>query len=265
MNKFVIVIFADDAKADEGVRAFRALHDEGEITLYGLRVARKSEGGEVALVEKVGKGMPGAAVGALAGALVGLLGGPLTAAAGFAGGAWIGTWRDITHLGVGSDFLEEVSRELAPGTTAVIADITEDRVAPLDERMAALDGIVLREWQTEHGEMRLVAEAAARRTEIEHLETERHGASDARKNLLDLRREKAVRRLDGVAARARSELEALARRSDSKLQTLERQAGAASAEARRSIERRIAATAEDRARRERLLTQALEIVRGAPV
>lgn len=263
MNKFVVVIFPDDAKADEGVRAFQALHDEGEITLYGLRVARKSEDGEVTLVEKVGKGMPGAAVGALAGGLVGLLGGPLTAVAGLAGGAWIGTWRDITHLGVGSDFLEEVSRELAPGTTAVIADITEDRVAPLDERMAALDGTVLREWQTEYGEMRLVAEAAARKAEIEHLEAERRAAPDARQKLLDIRLDKAVRRLDDVAARARSELEALAQRSDSKLETLERQADTAGADARQSIERRIAEIRDDRARRERLLEQALEIAQEA--
>ncbi|MFO7285689.1 MAG: DUF1269 domain-containing protein [Gammaproteobacteria bacterium] len=265
MNKFVVVVFPDEGKADEGVRALQALHDDGEITLYGLRVAHKSEGGEIALVEKVGMGMPGAAVGALAGALVGLLGGPLGAVAGLAGGAWIGTWRDITQLGIGSDFLEEVSRELAPGTTAIIADITEDRVAPLDERMAALHGVVLREWQTEYGEMRLLTEAAARKTEIEHLDAERRSATDAQRALLDIRLDRAARRLDDVAQRARSALDSLVRRSDSKLRTLEQQAATARGQARRSIERRAAEIREDRARREQLLNRAIDIAAAARI
>ena len=34
MNKFVVATFSDEAKAYEGVSAFKQLHDEGSISLY---------------------------------------------------------------------------------------------------------------------------------------------------------------------------------------------------------------------------------------
>src|SRR5690606_10226147 len=101
------------------------------------------------------------------------------------------------------------------------------------------------------------------KAEIEHLEAERRAAPDARQTLLDIRLDKAVRRLDHLAARPQSELRAPAQRGDSKLKTLERQPDTAGADARQSIERRIAEIRDDRARRERLLEQALEIAQEA--
>lgn len=263
MNKFIVVIFPDDEKAEEAVKAFEALHDDGTVTLYGLVLARKDAGGEVSATEKVGKGLPGTAVGALAGGLIGLLGGPLTAAAGAAGGAWIGTWRDIAHLGVGSEFLEDVARELAPGTTAVIADVTEERVAPVDEQMEALGGVVLREWQSEYGEMQLVAEAAARKTEIEHLAAERDDAPAARRDLLSLKIEKAENRIKALEERARERERGLEQSCDAKLDALKRQAATARPNEKASLERRTAELREDRDRRAALLRRAIEIAAEA--
>ena len=263
MNKFVVVIFPNEKRANEGAEVLRDLHADGTLTLYGLAVGRKAADGDVSVIEKEGEGLPGAAVGALAGALVGLLGGPLTAAVGAAGGAWIGTWRDIAHLGVGADFLAEVGRELTPGTTALVADVSEDRVSPLDEQMELLDGTVLREWQSELPEVQLATEAAARKAELEHLEAERREASQQRRHLLDIRVDKAEAKLENVGHRATKKLDSLDQATGSKIEALKHQAATADTNARASIERRIAETRADRDRRAALLRQTLQVASDA--
>jgi len=263
MNKFVVVVFPDEAKANEGAEVFRALHEDGSLTLYGLAFARKTEDGEVQVVEEKRLRLPRTAVGALAGALVGLIGGPLTAALGAAGGAWIGTWRDIEHLGVGWDFLEEVANAMTPGATALVADVSEDRIAFIDEQMSRLDGVVLRQWQSELPEMRLAAEAAARKTELEQLVAERQDAAPARKEVIALRIEKAEAKLKRIADEAKEKLEQLDASTEERLETLERQLESAGPNARLSIERRIEETRKQRDRRAALLKQTIEVAEAA--
>lgn len=259
MNKFVVVVFPDAGQADKAVAEIRSLHADGVLSLYGVIVANKNDAGHVELVEKVGKGVPGAAVGALAGGIIGLLAGPLTAALTAAGGAWLGTWRDMTHLGVGTDFLEDVTNALADGTAAVIADVGEDRVAPLDEAMEGLGGVVLREWQAELPEMNLATEAAARKTEVEHLRAEREETDGRRRELVEQRLERAKERLKQVGRRAETQLDALEQSSAQRLETLQRQADAAAVNLRANIERRIAETKENRAKREALLKKTIAL------
>jgi len=73
-----------------------------------------------------GLGPRGTLLGGLLGALVGSIGGPGVAAFGAAAGAIAGGWRDSLHAGVATDFLDEVSRELTPGRSAVAAEVAED-------------------------------------------------------------------------------------------------------------------------------------------
>lgn len=263
MNKFVVVVFPDEAKANEGAEVFRALHQDGSLTLYGLAIARKAEDGAVKVAEEKLQRLPGTAVGLLAGALVGLIGGPVTAALGAAGGAWIGTWRDIEHLGVGWDFLEEVANALSPGATALVADVSEDRIAFIDEQMSRLDGVVLRQWQSELPEMRLAAEAAARKTELEQLAVERQDAPPAREEVIALRMDKAEAKLERIAEEAKAKLEQVEASTEERLEALERQLESAEPDARLSIERRMDETRKQRDRRAALLRQTIELAEEA--
>lgn len=263
MNKFVVVIFPSEAKADEAAEIFRDLHKEGSLTLYGLAIARKTEDDQVLVVEKKKEGLPGTGVGALAGALVGLVGGPFTAVLGAAAGAWIGTWRDIEHLGVGSDFIEEVADALTPNSVALVADVSEDRVAYVDEQMELLGGVVLREWQSELPEMKLAADAAARKAELEQLNTERLDAPPKRQKLIEIRIDKAKARLEETSARARAKLESIDTATAARLDELNRQAASAGPSSRTSIERRIAETKNQSNRRAALLRHTLEVVDAA--
>jgi uncharacterized membrane protein len=75
MTKFVVATFGTEAKAYEGKRALRDLHNEGEITLYGLAVVAKDAAGKLS-IKDAPDDLAGTAFGTLVGALVGVLGGP---------------------------------------------------------------------------------------------------------------------------------------------------------------------------------------------
>jgi uncharacterized membrane protein len=73
-----------------------------------------------------------------------MIGGPAVAAVGAAGGALMGGWRDMLKIGVGFEFLDEASRELRPGRSAVVSVLDEKSETPLDSRMESIGGIVVR-------------------------------------------------------------------------------------------------------------------------
>jgi hypothetical protein len=76
--------------------------------------------------------------------LIGLLGGPVGLAVGAVTGAAAGSLYDLAQLGVSEDFVAEVSRQLSPGKAAVIAEVDEEWITPLDARMEPLGGVVFR-------------------------------------------------------------------------------------------------------------------------
>ena len=177
MSKFVVVVFPDEAKAYEGLNALKELDAEDSLTVYAGAVIVKEADGTVSLKERHGRRPFGAAVGAVLGGLIGLIGGPAVAAVGAAGGALAGGWRDALNVGVDLDFLDEVSRELTPGKSAIVAEIEEDWVTPLDSRMEAAGGVVLRSWRDLEDE-RIRREAERRRAELAQLQAERAQARE---------------------------------------------------------------------------------------
>jgi hypothetical protein len=67
---------------------------------------------------------------------------------------------------------------LAPGRSAIVAEIEEDWVTPLDSHMEAAGGIVLRAWRDDIEDERIRREAERRRAELAQLQTERAQARD---------------------------------------------------------------------------------------
>jgi hypothetical protein len=67
---------------------------------------------------------------------------------------------------------------LAPGRSAIVAEIEEDWVTPLDSHMEAAGGVVLRSWRDDLEDERIRREAERRRAELAQLQTERAQARD---------------------------------------------------------------------------------------
>lgn len=266
MSKFVVAIFPSEAQAEEGSGAIRELDSEGVLSLYAMGIVSKDEQGNVTTELGKSPSMPSAAMGGVIGGLIGLLGGPIGFALGLGGGAWVGTWRDMSRLGVSTDFVEKVASELTRGRSAVIAEIDEDHVLPLDERIEELGGVLIREWRSAYFEGQLAREASAYKAEMALLESEREEAEaertarDAdRRARLSAHIEASRDKLQAISERAKAEIEALDRETDQRLAAMQRQADKASDAAKARIEQRIEQVRAERDRRVRLLEEALDL------
>lgn len=263
MSKFVVVILPDEIKAYEGTRAFAALHDEGNLTVYGVAVVSKTKDNQIVVKDAVQSGPLGVAVGALVGGLIGALGGPAGLLVGIAGGAVFGSFSDLFNLGINTTFIENVSKELAPGKTAVIAEVEEGWETPLDSRMAAIGGTVLRNWRSDIEDEQMSADIASRRAEYHHLKSEMAHASEVAKDALKTKVVQAKTALHGAEARAKTRFATLESEMKAKLTLLEKQLSNADSRARENLQLQITSLKAGYSTRSAKLKQAWSLTEEA--
>jgi uncharacterized membrane protein len=263
MSKFTVLIFPDETAAYEGTHALKELHAEGSITLYGSAVIAKDAAGAVSIKDAAINGASGTAVGALAGVLVGLVAGPVGAVLGLAGGALIGSLSDLFNAGVSSKFIQNISDELSPGKTAVIAEIAEDWVTPLNTRIEALGGVIIRTPRSDVEETRIEEEIAAGRAELEHLRAEYAQAGDAAKTALASQLNTARANLEATVQRAKEKAEAVKAEAQARIDTLQKQANAARSDSKARIDQRIATLRADYKQRAAKLEKAWQLASEA--
>jgi uncharacterized membrane protein len=240
MDKMVVVAFDSERQAYEGVRILKELHAEGSITLYGDAVIAKDANGTVAVREAADSGPLGTAVGMLTGGLVGMLGGPVGVAVGAAAGTVSGSVFDITQLGIDSDFVDEVASHLKPGTAAVIAEIQEEWILPLDTRMEAAGGVVFRRTRDDFVDDMIERDITTTEAEIAALRAEHAQARAEDKAKLQAKIDAAQSRLQGTRERARTRAEATRREGEAKTAALREQAATARAERKQQLDKRTA-------------------------
>ena len=98
------------------------------------------------------QGPIGTGVGLAVGSLIGLLGGPVGLVAGALTGALVGAIRDFWVAGVDLDYVEEAGKGLLPGKVALVAEVEEEWVTPVDSALEAAGGRVFRRARTEVAE-----------------------------------------------------------------------------------------------------------------
>ena len=263
MSKFVVVIFPNENRAYEGTRALKDLHGEGSLTLYGMAVVAKQSDGKIAVKDALDTGPVGMGVGALIGGLVGLVGGPVGAAIGLYAGSLVGALDDIANAGVQTDFLETISTRLVPGKTAVVAEVAEDWVTPLDVRMEAIGGEIIREWRSDFEDQQIEKVIKERQADVARLKEEWSRASEERKVKLKGQIDAAQAKLDKSIKRAQDRVRQLEQEAGVKIKELEQQAAKATGEAKARIEQRSAETRADYDRRINLLKQAWALTKKA--
>jgi uncharacterized membrane protein len=263
MSKFVVAIFPDEAKAYEGTRALKELHAEGSLTVYGTAVVAKDADGKFSIKQAADTGPLGLGVGALVGALIGLLGGPVGAAIGYGSGAMVGALSDIYNAGVSVDFVNAVSEKLTPGKIAVIAEVAEDWVTPLDTRMETIGGIVIREQRSDFEDEQIEKEIKARKAELARLKTEFTNAAEDRKAKLKAQMGEAQAKLTAVASRVQGRMNQLQEQTHAQIKELQDQAAKAKRDAKAKIDEQIAETQAEYMRRSDKLKQAWEMTKEA--
>jgi len=144
MGKFVVVVFPDEEKINQGIGALREMRAKGSIRLYTSIAVAKDSSGKLSVREVTDQGHGRIAVGALIGGLAGLPAGPLAATMGAAGGAVLGISADLTNESDEAEFSDEISSKLAPGSAAIVADVAEDGVNSFEAQMEAIGGTIVR-------------------------------------------------------------------------------------------------------------------------
>jgi uncharacterized membrane protein len=238
MDKMLVVVFPTESAAYEGSKALSALDQEGSIVLYATSVIAKDAAGHVTVKQEADEGPLGTTVGLLTGTLIGLVAGP----AGALAGAYVGTFGggifDLTRAGVAYDFVDEVSGSLKPGKVAVVAEINEDWVTPVDTRMEALGGEVLRRARTEVVDAQITSEQIAMKEEIAELKAEAAKATGDAKSKLQKRIDAASARLQGLQSRSKAAFDADQRQLDAKLRILQDRTAKAKGDAKSRFQQR---------------------------
>ena len=214
-NKILVSVFDSEQKAFEGLTALKDLHKDGDITLYASSVIAKDPSGTVSVRQRADNGPVGTLVGIVTGGLIGLLGGPVGVAVGAYVGGIGGLMYDLFNAGVSMDFVDDVSSSLIPGKSALVADVDEVWVTPIDTRLGALGGTTYRRLRGEAIDSELIRETDTTRTELEQLQAElRESSGEAKANVKGAikaqqrKLEALVDRVDTTLAQQKAEFEA---------------------------------------------------------
>jgi uncharacterized membrane protein len=263
MNKMIVAVFDSESAAFEGVSALKDLHKSGDITLYASTVIAKDKTGKIEVKQEADSGPVGTAVGLLTGSLVGLLGGPVTMALGASAGGLTGLLFDLGDSGIGSTFLDDVSKTLTPGKTAVIADVEESWTTPIDVRLRKLGATVSRRFRAEVAEDQLVRESAALEASLNALDDELRQASTENRAAIQKEIEDTKKQLKATQEQAKGRLDQAKAEMEAKINTLQLQAKGASDRAKARIDKRIATAKADFDVRSKKLNQAWKLTKEA--
>jgi uncharacterized membrane protein len=149
-DRIIVATFDDTNAAYETARAMKDLKKAGTpgTTDFKLKTGvmiKKDDRGNVSLLESNDRPLLGTTVGTATGLLIGFLGGAPGAALGATLGATTGLTTDAVMAAVDTDFVEDVSRDLRPGMTAVIVEANEGSTRAVDDLVALRGGHVYRQ------------------------------------------------------------------------------------------------------------------------
>lgn len=240
MTKFVVATFPNEEKASEGATAFRQLHHDGVISVYETIVVERDNDGKLTTKHrdrKLDRRLVG--VDAVLGGLFGLFAGPWGAAAGLAAGSVIGRVHGYIHSRVTEAFLDDVANELKPGMFAVLAEISEQWNAPLDQRIEKLGSHLLREHRGDVIEEVISKRMEQRCDSYREKHAERRRAKPGLEERLDEEMMEAQQKVERTARDARKQLEEAEAEYHAIIETLQDQAKHAPPEAKKQIEARM--------------------------
>lgn len=165
----------------------------------------------------------GTFLGMFLGALVGVLGGPIGVAVGASAGTLVGASADLLRESVDFTFVEQVREAMLPGTVAVVADVEETWVTPVDLTIMERGGIVFRRLRYEVVEDQLAREHEEFEEELRELKKDLATATDETKAKIQARITAVERSLNENRAKAIARAKKLAGEWTAKREAMEQQ------------------------------------------
>ena len=231
MDRMLVAVFDNEARAYEGKKALLQLDGEGSISVYGYAVLAKAADGSTTLKQGDDVGPLGTLAGTALGSLIGLLGGPAGMAIGAASGLAAGATVDLHNARISDDFIDDVNKVLLPKRVAVVAEIEEDWTTPVDTRMEQIGGTVFRRALSDVEDTVDDEDIAAIKADMAQLKAEHAQARADRKAKLQERINQLDSKLQAHLQKAKEQREAAARDAQVKVEILKAKAKAAAAKA----------------------------------
>jgi len=231
MDRMLVVVFDNEAKAYEGQQALLELDGEGSISLYAYAVLAKHADGSTTVQQGDDSGPIGSLLGTSFGSLIGLLGGAPGLAIGAASGLAAGAGVDFNNARIGDDFIQDVTKVLKPNTVAVVAEIEEDWTTPVDSRMEAIGGTVFRRALSDVRATVDKEEIAAMKADLAQFKAEQAKANADRKAKIQEKIKQLDAKIKAKMQQAKERGETAKREAQAKIQVLKAKATAAKAKA----------------------------------
>lgn len=263
MNKTLVAIFDNEDAAFNGLTALKELHRNGDITLYDSAVITKNVLGETRMVKAPDDAPTGTFLGMFVGVLLGALGGPVGIAVGAATGTLVGATTDLVRDSVDYDFVEQVREAMTPGKVAIVADVEETWVTPVDLTIAERGGIVFRRLRHEIVEDQLAREHAEFEEELKELKKDLATATGEAKAKIQARITSVERSLNEARAQAASRAKKIAAEWAAKREAMEQQLKDANMRERARIKDQMDKAKQEFETRNAKLRQAQELVMEA--
>jgi uncharacterized membrane protein len=175
----------NDTNAYQALTDLKQLDSQGQIEIAGAAVITRDPDGRVDVKTEVGNDpYVGTASGGTIGLLLGIIGGPLGVLLGGTYGALVGSLFDIDDVATTESVLGEISKQVQPTRTAVLAQVNEQSPEVIDTAMARLGGQVMRRPVFEVEQEIAAAQDAQRKAE-------REARSELRKARLEKNKDEA--------------------------------------------------------------------------
>lgn len=263
MNKMLVVVFDSETQAFEGLSALKDLHKEGSLTVYSTGVIAKGADGAVEVKQAADRGPKGTFIGMATGSLIGLLAGPVGMVVGASAGAMVGVFSDFRKTGISSDFLADVSEALTDGKSAVLAEVDETWVTPVDTRLGEHGGMIFRRLRSEVIDDQIEREYAEMDAELAALDEELQEASDEAKQNIQENIAKTKKKIAANRKAAESRIETLKTEAAVKIEAIEEQIKTAKDKRKAKLEARKAEIEADYAKRSAKLKESWELTKEA--
>jgi len=231
MDRMLVVVFENESNAYEGKTALLDLSKEGSIGIYGYAILAKGADGKTTVKTGDDPGPLGTLTGTALGSLIGLLGGPVGVAIGAASGMAGGAAADLHNARISDDFVDDVSKMLKPKTVAVVAEVEEDWITPVDTRMEKIGGTVFRRSLSDVEDSINDEDVAAMKADIAQMKAEHAQARADRKGKIQEKIEQLASKLQAHLQKAKEQRQAAERDAQLKADVLKAKAKAAAAKA----------------------------------
>jgi len=240
MEKMLVVVFDNELKTAEAWERLTELDQMGTIAIYAEAIIKKDAKGKVSVTQE-GDDLPiRTLTGTAIGSLIGLLGGPVGVGIGAVAGSFAGSVSDLYTAGVNAEFLDDVTAKLTPGKSAVVADISEEWISPVDLQMDELGGEVFRSPKTVVEDDQTERDVTELKAEIAEAKAERAAARAEAKAKLDARIDDLNAKLQAKLDEAKERSEQIKAETDAKVKALQEKSAKAKSDVKSTIEGRIA-------------------------